>query len=178
MCNFELRQREAEKLAPGEIEAFADAWAREFPGARWSGPAPGSRDTYFMLMDAEEVVLSLGCLCPVEVVFCGAPRPVLGIGGVVANVKGRGYGKILVTAIARAAAKRQLDSLGFCASRNAEFYRKCGLHVEAGLRSRFWLGGAPPPESEDEDVLCLPDSALLAAMLKAPNEPAHVPFMW
>jgi hypothetical protein len=94
---------------------------------------------YFLLVETEmEKLLASGFLKPIVPVICGQETfSFLNIGGIIANEKGKGYGKQLVTAIVDHLIAHDTIGLGFCFPHNQGFYEKCGLTVETRSTHRF-----------------------------------------
>src|SRR5579859_446743 len=96
---------------------------------------------YFLLVETEtetEKLLASGYLKPIAPVICNQETfSFLNIGGIVANEKGKGYGKRLVSAIRDHLIAHDTIGLGFCVPHNQGFYEKCGLTVETKSTHRF-----------------------------------------
>ena len=59
------------------------------------------------------------------------------LGGIIANEKGKGYGKQVVVAIREYLIACDTTGLGFCFPKNQGFYEKCGLKVDTHSTQRF-----------------------------------------
>ena len=94
---------------------------------------------YFLLVEAEtENILASGYLKPVSPVICAQETfSFLNIGGIIANEKGQGYGKQVVTAIKEYLIAANTIGLGFCFPHNQDFYEKCGLKVDTMSTKRI-----------------------------------------
>lgn len=94
---------------------------------------------YFLLVETEtEMLLASGYLKPIAPVICNQETfSFLNIGGIIANEKGKGHGKRLMTAIVDHLLAHDTIGLGFCSPRNQGFYEKCGLTVETKSTHRF-----------------------------------------
>lgn len=94
---------------------------------------------YFLLVEAEtEKLLASGYLRPVYPVICNQETfSFLSIGDIIAEEKGKGYGKQVVRAIREHLIAHDAIGLGFCAPNNKGFYEKCGLSVETTSTHRF-----------------------------------------
>lgn len=62
---------------------------------------------------------------------------IFGVGGIIANIKGRGYGTELIHGIIDYLEKSKKTSVGFCDDEVGEFYKKCGFVVVKNLTKRF-----------------------------------------
>lgn len=94
---------------------------------------------YFLLLEAEtENILASGYLKPIFPVVCAQETfSFLNIGGIIANEKGKGYGKQIVIAIREHLISANKIGLGFCFPHNQGFYEKCGLKVDVTPIKRF-----------------------------------------
>lgn len=94
---------------------------------------------YFLLVETEaEKLLASGYLKLIAPAICNQQTfSFLNIGGIIANEKGKGYGKQLVCAIVDHLIAHDSIGLGFCFPRNQGFYEKCGLTVEPRATHRF-----------------------------------------
>jgi GNAT superfamily N-acetyltransferase len=94
---------------------------------------------YFLLVETgTEVLLASGYLKPIAPVICDQETfSFLNIGGIIANEKGKGYGKQLMTAIVDHLIAHDTIGLGFCFPRNKGFYEKCGFTVKTRYTHRF-----------------------------------------
>lgn len=92
---------------------------------------------YFLLVDGE-TILACGYLKPIHpVIFSEETFSFLNIGGVIANEKGKGYGKQVMLAMREYLLAHDQTGLGFCFPHNQGFYEKCGFTVEADATPRF-----------------------------------------
>ena len=124
------------ELTEAEFHQIKHAWIREFD------PPDLTKEQFanslFFLLIEEETIFALGELIPIEPIeFAGELFDILGIGGIVANKKGRGYGKLIMQAIKDHLAAVDKTSVGFCEGRVKGFYEKCGFKVEIDLIERF-----------------------------------------
>lgn len=94
---------------------------------------------YFLLVETEtEKILASGYLKPIHPVICNQKTfSFLNIGGIIANDKGKGYGKQLMSAIRDYLIAHDTIGLGFCFPHNQGFYEKCGFAVETMVTQRF-----------------------------------------
>lgn len=115
-----------------------EASQREFRLRLPSKPELSTR-RYFLLVEVEtEKLLASGYLRPVYPVICNHEIfSFLNIGDVIAEEKGKGYGKQVVRAIREHLIAHDAIGLGFCAPNNQGFYEKCGLIVETTSTHRF-----------------------------------------
>jgi len=107
------------------------------------------KDNFFLVYDDKKLV-SVGRLIPKKITYLGKKYNFLGIGYIVAIVKGKGYGKILVNSMLNYLKKKNKTGAGFCDRKNSQFYIKSGLNVGAGLAKRFYF---PTPTKNDKENL-------------------------
>lgn len=120
-----------------EIEEVNEAKARE-----WQIPSMSKHQivvsTYFHLRNQVGELLSLVQLLdipPFE--FKGETFNLTGIGGMISNKKGRGFGRELIHGVIGYLAQKDLTTFGFCDTEVGEFYHKSGLTVIPGLTEKF-----------------------------------------
>lgn len=117
---------------------LSEASVREF-GVRLPAKPQMHDRLYFLLVETEtEKLLASGFLRRIAPVICNLQTfSFLNIGGIIANEKGKGYGKQLVCAMRDHLIAQDTIGLGFCSPHNQGFYEKCGLMVETGATHRF-----------------------------------------
>lgn len=115
-----------------------EASAREF-GVRLPAKPEIADRLYFLLAETEtKKLLASGFLKLIAPVMCNQQTfSFLNIGGIIANEKGKGYGKQLMRAIRDHLLAQDTIGLGFCFPHNRGFYEKCGLTVETQATHRF-----------------------------------------
>lgn len=124
------------ELSQSEIDQINQAEAREFKAPPRQAKDFKTAQFFYSLM--AERILAMGKLIPVEPVnFNGEVFSVLGIGGILAEEKGKGYGKQIMIAIKDYLVTKNKTGVGFCALRNKGFYEKCGFNVDITLIKRF-----------------------------------------
>jgi len=84
--------------------------------------------TFFLVKDNNQL-MSFGTLKPIKLYVDKNEFEILGIQAVVSIVQGKGYGKILLEAIINFVNKSGKTMIGFCNTKNSEFYRKCGCKI-------------------------------------------------
>ncbi len=89
---------------------------------------------WYFVKDKGKVV-SLGGLRPVKINYLGKRYNILGICTIISLVKGKGYGKILISFMKNHAYKTGKTILGF--TNKTEFYKKAGLKNKKDLIRRF-----------------------------------------
>ncbi len=95
-------------------------------------------DKLFFLYKASEEVVAMAGLWEVKpVMFDGKSYVIHGVVEVIATMKGRGYGSIVMRAMHEHMSKNNLTGIGFCRPAISEFYEKCGFTVVRGVTHRF-----------------------------------------
>ncbi|MBI2593724.1 GNAT family N-acetyltransferase [Candidatus Daviesbacteria bacterium] len=129
-----------QNLTDSEIDQLNEASEREFKVSL--PPKEKMLDRHFFLLEQRKEVLAMGQLLPVEPIkFNSEEFFVLGIGGIIAKQKGKGYGKAIMAAIKDWLVNRNKTGIGFCKLKNKGFYEKCGFLTNIDLLNRFvYLG--------------------------------------
>jgi hypothetical protein len=147
------------KLSPHEISQINQAKAKEFKAPPLQ-PRALKTAQFFLLLD-DDTILALGELIPVEPVkFSGETFSILGVGGILASEKGKGYGKKIMAVIKDYLVTKNKTGVGFCALRNKGFYEKCGFNIDTTSIKRFVFqkGNKKTTNSEDGCLLYLDSS--------------------
>jgi hypothetical protein len=111
---------------------------------------------YFLLVVTEtEKILASGHLKPIHpMIFNHETFSFLNIGGIIANEKGKGYGKQIMMAIREYLISCDRTGLGFCFPNNQGFYEKCGLKVDTISTKRFvYRNGGERRTAEGQYIL-------------------------
>lgn len=164
------------KLSQDEIDQINEAKTREFK------VSPRRRETlsmtFFLLVDGERI-LATGELVPIKPVsFSGKNFSILGIGGILANKKGKGYGRQIMTAIKNYLITNDRTGVGFCSLHNKGFYEKCGFNVDTTSIKRFifWSNKKKVTNSGDDCVLYLDAfDRFMQKVLSRPDEEIILP---
>ena len=134
---------------------------------------------YFLLVEAEtENLLACGYLKPIQPVLFGPDTfSFLNIGGVIANEKGKGHGKAVMTAMREYLLAHDKTGLGFCFPNNKVFYEKCGFQVDPETTPRFiYRDGDRCYTAEGQCVLYLESSdGFMQKVLAKPEWDVFVP---
>lgn len=112
----------------------------------WSNPKMGAHQiaisTYFHLRNEKGELLSLVQLLDIpEFTFNKEKFLVTGIGGMISNVKGKGYGKQLLHGVIKYLRKNKLTTFGFCDNDVAGFYQKSGFTILPDFTKKFVFYG-------------------------------------
>ena len=93
---------------------------------------------FFFLLKTGSKIIAMGGLFYIEpVVFGDNKFSMYGCIEVISNVKGSGYGKIVMTSIRDYIQKKDVIMLGYCMPYNAGFYEKCGFTISKKSGQRF-----------------------------------------
>lgn len=108
-------------------------------------------ETTFFLLTKNNKIYSMGGLLKTEpVIFDNSEFCVYGFVNITANIKGKGYGKIVVLKMMEFLKVQDATGIGFCNPKNAKFYEKCGLVVNSTITSRFvYLNGSKRITNQD-----------------------------
>lgn len=151
--------KSGEKITDGEFEQIKEAFFREFK----EGPSHKSdlqNNCIFLLKDEQEI-LGIGMLIPVEPVkFSNETFKILGIGGIVANGRGKGYGKKVMQTIKKFLEKKNVTGVGFCGEYNIGFYQKCGFKINReSIRQFIYYENGKRMENKSNDFVLYWDSS-------------------
>lgn len=154
---MEVLIRKGTELDQGEIDQVDEVRRREFGAQPLKGKDFG--DNLFFFLVEKGRLLVVGGLISIEPVhFAGESFSLLGIGGVAANEKGRGYGGQVVREIKRYLERVGKTGVGFCKVDNRGFYEKCGFSIdEASLRRFVYLTGNERITNTTDDLLIYVD---------------------
>ncbi len=116
---------------------------------------------YFLLVETEtEKILASGYLKPIAPVICNQEIfSFLNVGDVIANDKGKGYGKQVMQAIRAYLLAQDVIGLGFCAPHNQGFYEKCGFRVETGATHRVIYRNGEERQTAGSQYILYQDSS-------------------
>jgi len=165
------------ELSEDEIIQINQAIAGEFKAA----PVDKEklRKTLFFLLVSDRKILAMGGLVPVEPVsFQGELFSIMGIGGIVANEKGKGYGKKVMATIINYLSKYDKTGVGFCTMRNKAFYEKCGLKVNSeGIKRFVFKNGEKAITNEGDDCVIFYEGLdnFMKKVLSVPDQEVILP---
>lgn len=137
-----------------------------------------TKNIFFILYNKKQI-LAVGRLIPVKIRFMDKTYNLLGIADIVSVFKRKGYGKKVVRGMIRYAKDKKQTTIGFCESKNASFYKKCGLEIKRGMVKNFIYKnkkGKVIKNKEDEDVIYLnTKDNLMKMILENPKEKVFIP---
>lgn len=133
-----LLTRMGNELTDHDYAQLNEASQREFRLRLPAKPELSNRQYFLLIEEETEKLLASGYLKPVSPVICNQKTfSFLAIGDIIAEEKGKGYGKQVVGAISEHLIALDAIGLGFCSPNNTGFYEKCGLSVETQSTHRF-----------------------------------------
>lgn len=111
-------------------------------------------DRLFFLVRSENKLVSFGTLRQIDVYIDDEKISIMGIQAVISVVERKGYGKILMQEMINYAERENKTLVGFCESKNAEFYKKSGLEVFQNQNRNFvYVNENNDEYTEDGDVI-------------------------
>jgi hypothetical protein len=155
---LKIIQRPGNELQDHEVQQISQSLLREFNFV--FPPKETYNNTIFFLLKDENKILSMGGLMNVEpVLFNNNNYSLLGFVEVVANIKGKGYGKRVITAMRDYLVAYNKSGIGFTKSKNIGFYEACGLSVDANSTQRFvYIEGDKRIKDIEDQVVFYHDS--------------------
>lgn len=133
---------------------------------------------FVLLKDEVGRILAQGQLIPISPVeFNGQSFEILGIGGIIANQKGQGYGKKLMIGIKDYLAKNGKIGIGFTGDNVIGFYEKCGFLKSNSLKRFIHLrDGQKITNTNDDWVFSLdPEDKFMKKVLSYPTQDILLP---
>lgn len=121
-------------LTSEELEVINFWRKKEFDKEPWShdGINYFHKNLFFIITDSTQIV-SFGMLIPIDIYIDKIKYEISGIATIFTTIRGKGYGKYLMDRIKEYLDSKDQIGIGFCESKNTEFYKKC----EYGI----WLNG-------------------------------------
>lgn len=108
-------------------------------------------DTLFFFLKENDKIIAMGGLKEVDhVIFDNEEFSILGFVEVVANIKGKGYGKMVVTALREHLISTGKSGMGFTKPETTPFYEKCGFKIELNSSQRFVYMNSGKRITDDE----------------------------
>lgn len=165
-----------EELTQDELDQMNESHAREWNISAMN-PEHHRENIFFLLKDDENNILSQGQLVPIRgVIFNGETFDIFGIGGIIANKKGEGYGRQIMNAIKDYLLTHDTSGVGFTGF--SGFYEKCGFGVneEAIKRFVFMKDGEKIVNTESDRVCYLDGSDhFMEKVINNPQELVYLP---
>ncbi|MDO8610558.1 MAG: GNAT family N-acetyltransferase [bacterium] len=170
-------KKNGSELTDSELAQINDALLREF---KVSLPSRDQlKDRLFFLLKQGNTILAMGALLEVRpVIFDEKEYVIYGFVNVVANEKGKGYGKQVITAMKEYLTTYDKTGLGFCMLNNKRFYEKCGFNIETTSTQRFvYTKGAERITNQDGQIIFYQDSSdnFMKKVLAKPEKEVSIP---
>lgn len=128
--------KQGTELSEAEIEQINTAKLKE-----WNVPPLDEeqrKHIIVLIKDENCTILAQGQLVPLEdVIFDNEEFSCVGIGGVIANKKGQGYGRILMQEIKAYLEMHNTTGIGFTGKDTVGFYKRCGFLADYTSLKRF-----------------------------------------
>lgn len=135
------------------------------------------KNIFFLLKDNQNNVLAQGQLIPVNgIVFKGETFNIFGIGGIITNIKGKGYGRKIMFSVKNYLRLHHKTGVGFTSLSN--FYEKCGYSVDKGAIKQFvHVIDDKKIINTESDRVCYLDSddKFMEKVLKNPDQEVYLP---
>ena len=178
MPDVHITIKPGKELTQHEIDQINQAKSRE-----WNEPSMGDEQKkislFFLLKDSQNHILAQGQLLTINnVIFNHKTFDIYGIGGIIANQKGQGYGKQLMLAIREFLNKEGKSGIGFTGLNIIGFYQKCGFTPDfTSLKCFVHLDKDKKITNTTEDCIFYEDSAdkFMQQVLAHPEEEIYLP---
>ena len=162
-------------LSKNDIETINKARLEKFGSTAIINPQSDNEDwtKIYFLAKNENRLVAFGRLHDVKVIFKNEIYDIFGIATVASIEKGKGYGKMLMTAMQNYIQKKGKTGLGFCNKAITPFYEKCNLGVIVKGQKRFYHPTSPRFHNSDVIYVAGKDN-LIEKMLQHPSEIAKI----
>ncbi len=173
----QIIQKRGTELSGEELQQINDAIYREFKVQPLS--LESLQKKMFFLLQENEKILAMGAIMKVTPVkFENGTYTLFGIMNIIANEKGQGYGKAVVTAIKKYLLENDMTGIGFCMLKNKPFYEKCGFAVAEHATHQFvHKSDNGEIRNEDGQIIFYVDSSdqFMKKVLAQPNKEVILP---
>jgi len=174
---MEIILKNCSELTADELAQIKEAIFREFKVPfKIEDQSP---DKLFFLLKEQREILAMGALWEVKpVIFDGEEFSFSSVLNVVANEKGKGYGKQTVLAMRNSLTKNNKTGFGFCMPKNKGFYEKCGFQIEEKSTQRFiYHKGSERITNKDGQIIFYQDSSdkFMKKVLVNPDKEVSIP---
>ena len=175
--NLKKILKNSSELTGDELSQIQSAILKEFKlPFRIEDQSP---DRLFFLLKKENLILAMGALWEVKpVMFDGDEFSFLGVLNVVANEKGKGYGRQVVETMRKYAIEHDKTTFGFCMPKNKGFYEKCGFQIEEKSTQRFVYHKGPEKiTNKDGQIIFYQESSdnFMKKVLAQPEKEVSIP---
>ena len=174
---MEIILKKSSELTENELAQIKDAIFREFKVPfKIEDQSP---DKLFFLLKKQNTILAMGALWEVKpVLFDSEVFSFFGVLNVVANEKGKGYGKQVILAMREYLTKNNKTGFGFCMQKNKGFYGKCGFQIEENSTQRFvYQKGDKRITNQDGQIIFYQESSdnFMKKVLAQPEKEVSIP---
>lgn len=172
---LKVEVKSGKDLSQSAIDAINKAKAREsMPDVKEDDL---ENSTFILLKDSNDNILAQGQLVSIDGInFNNELFSILGIGGIIANPKRKGYGRKLMLVIKDYLSKNKTTGVGFTGV--PEFYRKCGYSTDRDSLKRFVhiVDNREIRNTEDEYVVFIDsDDRFMEKVLRNPKQKVYLP---
>lgn len=164
------------ELSQEELNQMNESHMREWKTSSMT-QAHHDRNIFFLLKNEGDKILAQGQLVPIDGInFNGEIFNILGIGGIIADIKKQGHGKKVMLAIKDYLIKQNKSGVGFIGL--PDFYRKCGFSVNKEAIKRFaYIAGNQKIVNTESDYICYLDAndRFMEKVIQNPEEFVYLP---
>ncbi len=170
--------KEGRNLTSSELEAI-NYWRKiEFNSVPiMISPDDENWNKKFFLLKEDDMILAFGRLHEVNLEFMGAYYSILGFATIAAIEKNKGYGQKLVESMINFIKNDGRTGIGFCSTKNTNFYIKCGCSIING-NDRFLFKDNENKTHKSEkqgDVICFDGKDKLIEKIQShPDEKIYI----
>lgn len=137
------------------------------------------KERLFFLLMKKDNIIAMGALLKVEPVFFNDEKfTFFAFVNVVANKKGKGYGKQVVSTMRGYPINNDLSGFGFCMPKVQRFYEKCGFIINTQSTKRFiYMKEEESITNQDGQVIFYQDSSdkFMEKILANPSKEVFIP---
>ena len=176
---------QGKNLSYQEIKNIFQIWANTFGDGtiKKDKKIQFTDEVIFLIRDKNTNILALGCLHQIYANFLWKPYIIQWIGGIVSVVKGKWYGKIIMTEIRTYVCKNKLTAIGFCSKHNTPFYEKCDFLIKKWGITRFVTKDAEwnihyTTDTVDDVLYLDAKDCLMKNVFLHPKAKVYVPRFW
>lgn len=165
------------ELDETELNQIKESLQREFKVPLPSGKQL-SNTLFFLIVDKNKILAMGGLLKTEPVIFNGERFRLLGFVNVIANDKGKGYGKAIMTNMKEYLVTQNITGIGFCKPENKDFYEKCGFSINTTSTPQFICQkGDKRIKNEDGQYIFYHDSSdnFMKKVLGNPGRDVYIP---
>jgi GNAT superfamily N-acetyltransferase len=170
-----IEVKQGGKLSTKEISHISEAKRKE-----WNTPPlddEQKEEIFVLIKDQDNNILAHGQLIKIDnVTFMDEKFTLMGIGGIISTIRGKGYGRKLMEAIRDYLAVNQLIGVGFTGI--PAFYEKCGFLSDKYLLQQFvYIDGNKRITNITDECLVYfdPEDKLMNKVIQNPKNEVILP---